>query len=77
MAGSFTDLYASTTKQTDVKNSLDVTTVEDIREDDEADNAVLDEIMGSINELVPRSHVKDRDHEAKVGFLTRAVFGTE
>lgn len=76
MVESFASCYTSLTRKADISSSLEVINIEDVRNDDEDDYATLERPTKRVNELAPMARVKDKDNEAKVRLLTKAVSGT-
>lgn len=76
MVESFGSSYASLTKKEVISNRLKAIKIDDVKEDDEDDYAALDRLTRRINRLVLIAREKDRDNEAKVRFVTKAVTRT-
>lgn len=72
----FAARYSSFSKQTAISNRLESLRLNDVREAGDDNYAALDKPTTMINQLCPMARVKDRDDEAKVRFLSRAVIGT-
>lgn len=72
----FVARYASPTKQIEISNPLDALEIDDTKEKGENNYAALDTLTRRVNQLAPMPHLKDRDEEANVSFLTKAVIGT-
>lgn len=60
-------------KQTEPSNRFKAIRIENVRGDNEDDYEGLDRLNKRINRLGPMDREKDRDDEAKVRFLTKAV----
>lgn len=68
LVDSFTNSYASKTKQTEISNRLEALKIDDVREDNDDGYAALDLHTKTINQLAPMTKIKDRDDKAKVRF---------
>lgn len=68
----FSARYALITKQAKVSNRLAALRIDDGKGERDDDYEELDRLTKRINKLAPIVRRKDRDDEAKVGFLTKA-----
>lgn len=64
-------------KQAEISIRLDALEKENVGDSGEDDCEAFEKFTKIINQFAPMPRPKDRDDEAKIGFLTKAVAGVE
>lgn len=64
-------------QKAEISSRLDALTIAKVRNKDEDKYEALDKLTKIVNHLASMARPKERDDEAKVRFLTKAVEGTE
>lgn len=73
----FAGRYSSDAKRGEISARLTQLSLEDCRDNEEDDYAALESLVARIDRLAPMAKKKDRDEDAKIGFLKEAVVGTQ